>query len=143
MLLHIMDPAHDGFAAVYKVRSASLRAASRYLSALLDPRKFAEGRKVAEANALRSGVADVKAGSAERGSGGGDDDEAPSAPLLPEIHIQDVGRIGHVKDVRALLTDSLRILHGVPGRTAHPRPMPIGNIANIANLVAVANRSTI
>jgi hypothetical protein len=118
MLLHITDPAHDGFNAVYKVRSATLRAASRYFGALLDPRKFAEGRLVAEANA--AGEADA---------------EAP-APPLPEVHIQDVGRIGHVKDVRALLTDFLRILHG--SRPTHnPRPMPI---ANIANLVAVADR---
>jgi hypothetical protein len=137
MLLHITDPAHDGFAAVYKVRSASLRAASRYFDALLDPRKFAEGRLVAEANARKpGGEADARAGAPSSA----DEGEAAAAgdlPPLPEVHIQNVGRIGHVKDVRALLTDFLRILHGQRPERQHPRPMPI---ANIANLVAVADR---
>jgi hypothetical protein len=143
MLLHVTDLVHDGFSAVYKVRSASLRAASRYFNALLDPRKFAEGRLVAEANAGKAGGAGEGEAEAEAVPGAAEGDEAgeaadgPSPPPLPEVHVQDVGRIGHVKDVRALLTDFLRILHGAASRAAHPRPMPI---ANIANLVAVADR---
>lgn len=53
---------------------------------------------------------------------------------LPAIFIEDVGRISEVKALQMLLADFLRILHG-QNVLSFPPP-----IANLANLVAVADR---
>lgn len=106
---------------LYRVDSKRLREASPYFARLLDPDKFGEGAKVAEAHAqLRTKYPNPAAVPFDE---------------LPHVHIAHVGRISEsVKSIQNLMADFLRALHNVALSIKLPP------LANVANLAIVADR---
>lgn len=103
------------------MESSRLNEASPYFARLLDPDKFGEGSAVAEKHKSLKATYESW--------------DAVPFEELPQIKIEDVGRISAVKTVRNLMADFLTILHGGElNRTAIPP------LANVANLVVVADR---
>lgn len=104
----------------YRVSSEQVKQASPYFVRLLDPSKFGEGQQVAETlKDLRTKYPNIG--------------DAP-AKDLPRVTIVDIGRISKVNTIQNLVTDFLRILHGIEISTPVP-PLP-----NLANLAVVADR---
>ena len=105
----------------YRVNSTALSKSSPYFAVLLG-HNFAEGNKVRQELQLLK-------------RNNGNIESIPDADL-PMVQIEDVGRIGKVKDIKVLITDLLRILHGLEvfSVTSH---VPL---ANLANLAVVADR---
>ncbi|KAF2396462.1 hypothetical protein EJ06DRAFT_540031 [Trichodelitschia bisporula] len=117
LLLTISTTRPQLFSRTYRVSTTALTSASPFFAALLHPSKFAEGRTVAEILAnLPSSLGDM------------------DLAQLPRVHVEDVGRISAVNDVGALIGDFLRIMHG------EELDKPTMPVANLANLVAVADR---
>ncbi|KAF1347912.1 hypothetical protein BDV97DRAFT_378044 [Delphinella strobiligena] len=114
-------PADDHSPFLYRVDSKRLREASPYFARLLDPDKFGEGAKVAEAHAqLRTKYPNPAAVPFDE---------------LPQLHIADVGRISEsVKSIQNLMADFLRALHNLDLSIKLPP------LANVANLAIVADR---
>lgn len=103
----------------YRVDSARLRRASRFLRILLEPARFGEGVRTAQVlhDALRL----------HRSV------EAVPEAELPCVDVTDPGRISLVNSIGPLMHDFLSILHDIDLRTYPP-------LANISNLAAVADR---
>ncbi|KAF2084927.1 hypothetical protein K490DRAFT_48070 [Saccharata proteae CBS 121410] len=108
----------DNFA--YRVETACLREASSYFEKLLRP-AFSEGAAVvASHKALKEEYASLADVPFER---------------LPEVAIEDIGRISKVSTIKNISADFLRVIHdqGLGGKDAPP-------VTNLANLTIVADR---
>ena len=117
LVLNITDEAYPSSAASYRVNADLLRVSSSYFKTLLDPTKFAEG----------IGVQKTLESLGKRYRNPAD---APASEL-PTVRLDNVGRIGKVKDIRPLVTDFLRILHGMGLSSGH-LTVPLSNLANLA-----------
>lgn len=121
IVLQVSDQEYPTLTAAYQVSTVKLKQVSPYFANLLSP-KFKEGSDLeAQLKGLSLKYSDRK--------------DIPE-PELPRISIENIGRIGKVKHFRSLVTDFLRILHGlgiINGTISVP-------IANLANLAIVADR---
>ncbi|KAG8624372.1 hypothetical protein KVT40_007439 [Elsinoe batatas] len=131
ILLFQHEQSGDVHRAKFKVDSVITRKASPYFEVLLDPSRFEEGRRVATMLASFR----IQEPRHDESIPDRDTDQEHVAQDLPEVVIEDIGRISPVKSIALLLTDFLRLLHSQSLVASHPPPL-----ANLANLVAVFDR---
>ncbi|KAF2219060.1 hypothetical protein BDZ85DRAFT_269276 [Elsinoe ampelina] len=132
LILHFEhEQGGDVHRARFQVDSITTRQASPYFGVLLDPSRFEEGRRVATTLATLR----IQESAPNDSPPGGKINEEHAPQDLPEVVIEDIGRISPVKSIALLLTDFLRLLHSQPLVISHPPPL-----ANLANLVAVFDR---
>jgi hypothetical protein len=124
LVLKVTDKAYP-LPASFRVCSNQLKSTSPYFEVLFDETKFSEGKRLAtEWKALR-----------DRYEDGSKLEDAPNSEL-PVLETQNIGRIGKVKNFQGLLTDFLRVCHGLDPMTGSRMIPPM----NLANLAIVADR---
>jgi hypothetical protein len=126
IVLLVSDPAYPLLTAAYRVSTTRLSSSSPYFRTLLEPNKFAEGINLeAQFEQLAEKYGRPK--------------DAPEAEL-PIIRLENIGRIGKIKEFRGLVTDFLRILHGLGPSHGISKSHHAVPLANLANLAIVADR---